>query len=113
MHIFFRIFLVALCVTFSAPIQAGDFVSVVENNFPYQEVDESYGVASIQDGRCQEGTPFSIFHQRSVPSTKIDVAKQIHEELRRRGANAFVITDLKEDSRVRSVVVTPFTCNLR
>lgn len=112
MHIFFRAFLVALCATLSAPIQAGDFVSVVENNFPYQEVDESYGVARIQEGRCKEGTPFSISQERASNSTKIDVAKQIHDELRRRGANAFVITDLKEDTRVRSIVVTPFTCAL-
>lgn len=113
MHILIRVFLVALCATLSAPIQAGDFVSVIEKNFPYQEVDESYGVANIKEGRCKEGAPFSISQQRFRTSAKIDVAKQIHEELRRRGANAFVITDLEEDSRVTSIVVTPFTCDLR
>jgi hypothetical protein len=106
MHIFYRAFFVVLCATFSAPIQADDFVSVVEQSFPYQEVDESYGVAKIQEGRCQEGTPFQISQEGSGTSTKM-------EKLRSMGANAFVITDLKEDTHVRSITVTPLACDLR
>jgi len=113
MHIFYRAFFVVLYATFSAPIQADNFVSLVEQNFPYQEVDESYGVAKIQKGRCQEGTPFQISQEGSRTSTKMDVAKRIHEELRSLGANAFVITDLKEDTHVRSIMVTPLACDLR
>ena len=112
MHILLRIFFVLLCATFSAPIQADDFVSLVEQNFPYQEVDESYGVAHIQDGRCQEGTPFPISQEGSQTSMKIDVAKRIHEKLRSLGANAFVITDLNEDTHFTSMMVTPLTCDL-
>lgn len=113
MHIFYRAFLVALCATFSAPVLADDFVSTVEQNFPYQEVDESYGVANIRAGRCREGTPFSISQKRFETTTNMDVANRIHEKLRDLGANAFVITDIKEDTLVRSVRVTPFTCVLR
>ena len=113
MHIFYKAFFVVLCATFSAPIQADDFVSLVEQNFPYQEVDESYGVAKIQDGRCQKGTPFQISQEGSRTSTKMDVAKWVHERIRSLGANAFVITDLKEDTHVRSIMVTPYACDLR
>ena len=113
MRIIYRAFFVLLCATFSAPIQADEVVSLVEQNFPYQEVDESYGAAQIQYGRCQKGTPFPISQEDSQTSTKMDVAKRIHEKLRNLGANAFVITDLKEDTHVRSVMVTPLTCDLR
>ena len=113
MHFIYRVLFVALCATFSAPVQADDFVSVVEQNFPYREVDESYGVAKIQEGRCQEGTPFQIVQEGSRTDTKMDVAKRIHEILRSMGANAFMITDLEEDTHVRSVMVTPLTCDLR
>ncbi len=108
-----RTFFVVLCATFSAPIQADDFVSLVEQNFPYQEVEESYGVAKIEEGRCQEGTPFQFSQESSQTSTKMDVAKRIHEKVRSLGANAFVITDLKEDTHVRSIMVTPLACDLR
>jgi hypothetical protein len=113
MHIFYRTFFVVLCATFSAQIQADDFVALVEQNFPYQEVDESYGSAKIQEGRCQEGTPFPMSQERSQTSTEMDLAQRIHEKLRSLGANAFVITDLKEDSHGRSIMVTPLTCDLR
>jgi hypothetical protein len=43
----------------------------------------------------------------------MDVAKRIHEKLRSLGANAFVITDLKEDTHIRSIMVTPLACDLR
>jgi len=112
MHIFYKAFFVVFCATFSAAIQADDFISLVEQNFPYQEVDESYGVAKIQEGRCQEGTPFQFSQEGYRTSTKMDVAKLIHEKLRGLGANAFVITDLKEDSHVRSIMVTPLACDL-
>ena len=113
MHIINRVFLVVICATFSGAIQADDFVSVVEQNFPYQEVDESYGVAKIREGRCRQGAPFQIVEDGSRTSTKLDVAKRIHEILRSMGANAFLITDLKEDAYVRSIMVTPLTCDLR
>ena len=112
MHIFCRAFFVVLCATFSAPIQADDFVSLVEENFPYQEVDESYGAAQVRDRRCQEGTPFRISQEGSQAITKMDVAKQIHKRLRSLGANAFVIADLKEDTHVRSITVIPLACKL-
>ena len=112
MRIYIKALLVVLCAAFSATIQADDFVSLVEQNFPYQEVDESYGTAHVQDGRCQEGTPFGISQKSSYGSTKMDLAKRIHEKLISLGANAFKITDLKEDTRVRSMVVTPLTCDL-
>ncbi len=101
MRISITAFFIALCATFSAPIQADDFVSLVEQNFPSQEVEESYGIAKIQAGRCQEGTPFQIVQERFQVSTKMDVAERIHVRLRSLGANAFVITDLKEDTLVR------------
>jgi len=113
MHILHRVLFVMLCAIFSASIQADDFVSLVQQNFPYEEVDESYGVAKIQEGRCQEGTPFQISQEGSQNSTKMDVAKRIHEKLRSLGANAFVITDLKEDTHIRSIMVTPLACDLR
>lgn len=113
MHISYKALLLVFCATFSAPLYADDFVSLVEENFPYQEVEESYGVASIEAGNCQEGTPFVISQERSQSSTKMDVAKWIHEKLRGLGANAFAITDLQEDTRVRSITVTPLTCDLR
>ena len=112
MHFSYRAFYVALCAIISAPIHADDFISLVEQNFPYQEVDESYGLASVAEGRCQEGTPFEISQQGSRISTKMDTAKQIHEILRSLGANAFVITDLNEDTYVWSIMVTPLTCDL-
>ncbi len=113
MHILFRAFFLVLCATFSAPVQAADFVSLVEQNFPYREVDESYAIAKIQEGRCQEGTPFQMSQEDSQTSKKMDVAKRIHGKLRSLGANAFVITDLKEDTHIRSIVVTPYACDLR
>lgn len=113
MHIHRRAFFAVLCATFSAPMQADDFVSLVEENFPYQEVDESYGAAQLQDGGCQEGTPFRISQEGSQTITKIDVAKQIHKRLRSLGANAFVIAELKEDTHVRSILVIPLACKLR
>ena len=113
MHMFRRAFFVALCATFSASIQADDFVSLVEENFPYQEVDESYGTAQIKDGQCQEGTPFRISQEGSQTITKMDVAKQIHKRLRSLGANAYVIADLKEDTHVRSITVIPLVCKLQ
>ena len=112
MHIFYRAFFVTLCATFSAPIQADDFVTLVEQNFPYKEVDESYGAVHIQDGRCQEGTPFPISQKGSRTSAKMDLAKRIHEKLRSLGANAFAITDLNEGAYVVSMMVTPLTCDL-
>lgn len=112
MHIIYRAFLVALCATFSAPIQADDFISLVEENLPYQEVDEVYGSAQVREGRCLEGTPFSISQKRTRSSNKMDVARQIHERLRSLGANAFVITSLTEDTHVRRIDVTPLTCDL-
>lgn len=112
MHIFYKAPFVFLCATFSAPILADDFVSVVEQNFPYQEVDESYGVASVQAGKCREGTPFVVSQSGYKPGTKFDVAKHIHKTLRSLGANAFAITDLDEDTYVRSITVTPLTCDL-
>ena len=112
MHIFYRALFVLLCVTFSSSVQADDFVSLVEQSFPYQEVDESYGAAKIQEGRCQEGTPFQVSQDISRTSTKMDVAKQIHQILQSLGANAFVITDLDEDTRVRSITVTPLACDI-
>ena len=112
MRIFYTAFFIILCATFSAPSHADDFVSLVVENFPYQEVEESYGIAKIQEGRCQEGTPFQIVQEGSQTSTKMDVAKRIHEKLRSLGANAFVITDLKEDTHVRSIMVTPLACDL-
>ena len=112
MHISYRAFFVILCAFFSAPIQADDFVSLVEQNFPYQEVDQSYGAAQIQDGRCRKGTPFPISQKGSQSSTQMDVAKRIHEKLRSLGANAFVITNVKEDINVRTMMVTPLRCDL-
>ena len=112
MRIFYTAFFIILCATFSAPSHADDFVSLVVENFPYQEVEESYGNAKIQEGRCQEGTPFQIIQERFQTSTKMDVAKRIHEKLRSLGANAFIITDLEEDTLVRRIKVTPLTCDL-
>jgi len=43
----------------------------------------------------------------------MDIAKQIHEKIRSLGANALVITELAEGSHVRSIMVTPLTCDLR
>jgi len=113
MRISYTAFFIVLCATFSAPIQADGFVSLVEKNFPYKVVEESYGMAKIQEGRCQEGTPFQMIQEVSQTSTKMDVAKRIHERLRSVGANAFVITDLKEDTYVRMITVTPLACDLR
>ena len=113
MHIFYKAMFAILCASFSAPVFADDFVSTIEQNFPYHEVDESYGVASIHTGRCHEGIPFSMSLERSQTATNLDVANRIHEKLRTLGANAFVIIDIKEDTRVRSIMVTPYTCALR
>lgn len=113
MHIFFRMFLVALCAAFAAPVQADDIVSVVEQNFPYQEVDRFYGATKIEERRCQEGTPFLISEGDSTTGAKMDIAARIHERIRSLGANGLVITDLTEDSRVRRIMVTPLTCDLR
>ena len=112
MRIFYRVSFVALCALLSAPIQADDFVSVVEQSFPYKEVDDSYGAAKIQEGRCTEGTPFQISQEGSPTDTNMDIARRIHEKLRSLGANAFVITDLNEDTHVRSITVTPLACDL-
>ena len=113
MHILQRAVLLVLCAMFSAHVQAEDFVSVVEQNFPYKEVDQSYGTAKIHEGRCKEGTPFSMIQKASRTSTTIDLAERIHAKIRSLGANAFVITDLKEDSHVRNITITPLTCDLR
>ncbi len=113
MHMSYRTFFIVLFAAFSAPVQADDLVSQVVQNFPYEEVDKSYGAATIQNGRCREGTPFSISEKRFLASTETELAKLIHEKTRGLGANAFVITDLREDTRVRSVMVTPLTCALR
>lgn len=113
MHILQRVVFVALCATFSAHIQADDFISVVEQNFPYKEADQSYGTAKIQEGRCKEGTPFAMIQDTSKTSTKIDLAERIHARIRSLGANAFVVTDLKEDTHVRNITITPLTCDLR
>jgi hypothetical protein len=113
MHIVQKAVFVILCATFSAYVQADDFISVVEQNFPYQEVDESYGAAKIQEGRCEEGTPFTITQEGFKSGTKMDVAEQIHARISSLGANAFVITELKEDTQVRSITVTPLTCDVR
>lgn len=113
MHIFYKVIFVFLCASFSAPVFADDFVATVEQNFPYKEVDEAYGVASIQAGLCRAGKPFSISQKRFQASTHIDFASRIHEKLRTLGANAFVIVDIEEDTRVRSISVTPYTCDLR
>jgi hypothetical protein len=112
MRISYTAFFIVLCAAFSAPIQADGFVSLVEENFPYKEVETSYGMAKIQEGRCQEGIPFQMFQAVSQTSTKMEVAKRIHERLRSVGANAFVITDLKEDTYVRMIMVTPLACDL-
>ncbi len=113
MHMSYRAFFVVLFAALSAPVQADDLISQVVQNFPYEEVDESYGTATIQDGRCREGTPFSISEKVFLATTKIELAKLIHQKVRGLGANAFVISDLREDSRARSVLVTPLTCDLR
>lgn len=112
MHISYKALVVLLCAAFSAPVHAEDFVSLVEQNFPYREVDQSYGIANIQEGRCQEGTPFVVSQEASKTGTKLDIARQIHARLRALGANAFSTTDMKEDARGRSIVVTPLTCDL-
>ncbi len=112
MHIFSKAIFIVLCAIFSAPVEAEDFVSFVEHNFPYQEVDESYGTANIQDGRCRKGIPFSISQNRFRTTTEMDLAKQVHRRLRSMGANGFVIIDLKEDTLVRSIKVVPLTCVL-
>jgi len=112
MHIFSTAIFVVLCAIISAPVQADDFVSLVEHNFPYQEVDESYGTAKIQDGRCRKGVPFSISQNRFQTTAKMDLAKQVHARLRSLGANGFMITDLKEDTLVKSIKVVPLTCVL-
>lgn len=112
MRIFSSVIFVVLVAAFSSPVLADDFVSTVEENFPYHEVDQSIGVASIREGRCVQGMPFSISERQSRSGKNIDVASRIHEKLRALGANAFVITQMKEDTRVRSVTVTPYTCRL-
>lgn len=106
-------FFVVLGAAFSTPIQADDFVSVVERNFPYAEVEHSYGSAKIEEGRCQEGTPFAITQEDSETGTKMDLAEQVHARLRSLGANAFIINDLIEDADGRRIMVTPLTCDLR
>ena len=113
MHNFSRTFFIVLCAAFSAPIQANDIVSVVEQNFPYQEVDRFYGATKIEERRCQEGIPFLISQDDSTTGTQMDIAERIHERIRSLGANGLVITDLTEDSRVRRIMVTPLTCDLR
>lgn len=113
MHIPQKAAFVILCASFAAHVQADDFVSVVEQNFPYEEVDQSYGGAKIQEGRCEEGTPFTIMQDGFKSGTKMDVAERIHAKLLSLGANAFVITELKEDAQVRSITVTPLTCDVR
>ena len=112
MHISSKAFFVVLCAIFSASVHADDFITLVEKNFPYQEVEESYGVANIEAGRCQEGTPFSISQKRFQNKTNIDLAAQVHERLRSMGANAFVINELQEGTLVRSITVTPLACQL-
>ena len=105
--------LVTLCVAFSIHAHADEFISLVEENFPYQEVNESFGAAKIAEGRCKEGTPFTITEEDAESDTNMDIAERIHARIRSLGANAFVITDRKEDTRVRQIMVTPLTCELR
>lgn len=112
MHSLYKAFFVLLCAAFFAPVQADEFVSVVEENLPYQEVDIPYGTAKIQEGHCKEGKPFPFSPKGFGKTTKLDVARQIHEILLSLGANAFVITDVREDSRLRSMTVTPLVCDL-
>ena len=113
MHMFRKALFVAFCAAFSAPVLADDVVSFVVQNFPYQEVDESYGTTKIEQGQCQEGTPFPIFQEGFDSDAKMDVAKRIHERVRSLGANAFVMIDVAKDTRGRSIMVTPLTCDLR
>ena len=110
MHIFAKTIFVVLCAIFSAPVEAEDFVSFVEHNFPYEEVDESHGTANIEDGRCRKGVPFSISQSRFRTTYEMNLAEQVHIRLRSMGANGFVIIDLKEDTLVRSIKVVPLTC---
>jgi len=112
MHIFSKTIFIVLCVIFAAPVEADEFVSFVEHNFPYEEVDESYGTANIEDGRCRKGIPFSISQSRFRTTNEMNLAKQVHKRLRSMGANGFVIIDLKEDTLVRSIKVVPLTCVL-
>ncbi|MGI9232587.1 MAG: hypothetical protein ACR2RD_03060, partial [Woeseiaceae bacterium] len=66
---------------------------MVEQNFPYEEVDKSYGATKIEQSQCQEGIPFLITQEDSTARTKLDIAERIHEKLRSLGANGLVITD--------------------
>jgi len=112
MHIFAKTIFVVLCAIFAAPVEADDFVSFVEHNFPYEEVDASYGAANIDDGRCRKGLPFSVSQSRYRTTNKMSLAKQVHERLRSMGANGFVIVNLKEETLVRSIKVLPLTCTV-
>ena len=112
MHIFAKAIFIVLCAIFAAPVEADDFVSFIEHNYPYEVVDESYGTANIDNGRCQKGTPFSISQKRFGTTNEMNLAKQVHEKLRSIGANGFVIIELKEETLVRSIKVVPLTCVL-
>lgn len=113
MHISIRVFLFVVCATLSAPLRAGDIVSAVEQNYPYQEVAPSYGDAMIQAGRCLEGTPFFIPREDTVKGTSEQIARRIHETVRDLGANAFVLVDPDKGARSSHVKVIPLTCDLR
>ena len=110
MHSFAKTFFIVLCVIFSASVKAEDFVSVVEH--PYEEVEQSYGAVNIENGRCQQGTPFSVSQRRFQSTKEMDLASQVHDRLRSMGANGFVILELKEDTLVKSIKVVPLTCAL-
>ncbi len=112
MHIFARTIFIVLCAIVAAPVEADDFVSFIEENFPYEEVDESYGTANIENGKCQKGIAFSISQKRFQTTNEMNLAKQVHERLRGMGANGFVIIELKEDTLVRTIKVVPLTCVL-
>lgn len=113
MHIFTKTIFIVLCAIFAAPVAADEteeFVSFIEHNFPYEEVDESYGTANIENGQCQKGIPFSISQNRFQTTNEMNLAKQVHERLRSMGANGFVIIELKEETLVRTIKVVPLTC---
>lgn len=112
MHDFAKTVFIVLCAIFSASVEAEDFVSVVEHNFPYEEVEQTYGAVNIENGRCQQGTPFSVSQRRFQSTKEMDLASQVHDRLRSMGANGFVILELKEETLVKSIKVVPLTCAL-
>lgn len=113
MHKEFIVTLIAVCTALSASARAGDIVSEVEQNYPYQEVTSSFGDAMIDKGRCLEGTPFWIPRAYVESGTSKEIARQIHETIRGLGANAFVLLDYPMNARSSDVKVIPLTCDLR